>query len=488
MGAIHKLDLTSDVTHLIVGNITTPKYRYVAKERPDIKVLHPNWIEAVRVPWMDGTDVDIADLESQHQLRAFHNLQICVTGFEDIDQRNAISTRVEEEGATYHGDLTKVVTHLVAAVPQGKKYAAARSWGIAVVSQKWYDDSLLRGMALDERMYDPLMPEEDQGKGAFRLVANPRTSLGKRGTSGNPESATDAKKRLRRSTSTRLESQSQDMWQDLSAQTVDVDRTEVDQWTEREGPVTQIVLKEPPMARRSISQFPDRTKEDLEGLFSSIHILLHGFDSQRTERLLQYLEPNGARIVKTTLELEDASTVPFFKQRCLLVPHDATELTLPDVPATTMTATEWWVERCIHHKRLFDPNDDVLSTPLLLSGASGLNDVYITTTGFSSVDLRQAAKAVTMLGGTYQEMMQPTTTVLVCATTSVKKEKAFYAQKYSMPVVSAAWLWESLRQGVKAPYAEYKIRLPFSDGTTPGNDAKVSNDGQLREAKSRPHK
>ena len=31
MGATHKLDLTGEVTHLIVGDIDTPKYKYVAK-------------------------------------------------------------------------------------------------------------------------------------------------------------------------------------------------------------------------------------------------------------------------------------------------------------------------------------------------------------------------------------------------------------------------------------------------------------------------
>jgi len=83
MGAVHKLDLTSDVTHLIVGNIDTPKYKYTAKERQDIKVLHPAWLEAVRDSWITGGETDVGALENEHELPTFFGLRICVTGFSD---------------------------------------------------------------------------------------------------------------------------------------------------------------------------------------------------------------------------------------------------------------------------------------------------------------------------------------------------------------------------------------------------------------------
>jgi hypothetical protein len=61
MGATIKLDLTSDVTHLIVGSIDSAKYRYVAKSRDDVKVLSPAWLEALREVWMSGDDdLDVA--------------------------------------------------------------------------------------------------------------------------------------------------------------------------------------------------------------------------------------------------------------------------------------------------------------------------------------------------------------------------------------------------------------------------------------------
>lgn len=83
MGAEHNLDLTSDVTHLIVGDTNTVKYKYVAKEREDIKVVQLQWVEAVRQAWMQGGDVNLAALEEEYRLPTLANLRISVTGFED---------------------------------------------------------------------------------------------------------------------------------------------------------------------------------------------------------------------------------------------------------------------------------------------------------------------------------------------------------------------------------------------------------------------
>lgn len=83
MGAQVKLDLTSDVTHLIVGNTNSAKYRYVAKAREDVKVLFPDWIHAVQKVWMAGEDAQVSELEEQWKLPPFYGLKICLTGFDN---------------------------------------------------------------------------------------------------------------------------------------------------------------------------------------------------------------------------------------------------------------------------------------------------------------------------------------------------------------------------------------------------------------------
>jgi hypothetical protein len=93
MGAAIKLDLTSDVTHLIVGSTDSAKYRYVAKCREDVKVLAPAWLEALRHVWLEGEDeMDVAGLEDRHRLPTFFGLKICLTGFDDRTHHISLGT------------------------------------------------------------------------------------------------------------------------------------------------------------------------------------------------------------------------------------------------------------------------------------------------------------------------------------------------------------------------------------------------------------
>lgn len=85
MGACERPDLTSEVTHLLVGATDSPKYKFVARERNDVVVLKPNWIEAVRDSWMQGEDTDVRALEAQYKLPTFYGLTICITGFSDSE-------------------------------------------------------------------------------------------------------------------------------------------------------------------------------------------------------------------------------------------------------------------------------------------------------------------------------------------------------------------------------------------------------------------
>lgn len=472
MGAIFLLDLTGDVTHLIVGSITTPKYRYVAKERPDIKVLGNDWVEAVRQMWMEGGVVDVDELENMHRLPTFAGLKVCITGFEDMDQRTYISEILKNNGAEYHPDLTKAVTHLIAAAPKGAKYTHAKSWGLNIVSLRWLDDSIHRGLALEEALYDPVLPVEEQGRDAFRTEPKQRTSLGKRTRESELRGAEEAgKRKLRRTASTRLHGQSQDMWQGISARETGAETSETNVWRDESevGSREQSVQPRPSNVKVQVRQSGvfDVTEPEVapDGIFSGRYIMIRGFPREKASRLQQFLEPNGACVVQSAVELEDSSRNLFFRSRHLLVPHALTNgpIEVPEVTAGTEWVTEWWVERCIHHKHYFEPRDDALSRPLWDTNIPGFAGVTICTTGFPGVDFRQVAEAVKLLGGAYEEKLMPHVSVLISGSDAVKKEKAYYAAKHSITVVSADWLWECIKQKQRVAYDAFKIRLPAFD-------------------------
>ncbi|KAI4937214.1 uncharacterized protein J4E92_001944 [Alternaria infectoria] len=233
MGATIKLDLTSDVTHLIVGSTDSAKYRYVAKSREDVKVLSPEWLEALREVWMTGDDdLDMAALEKEYRMPTLAGLKICLTGFDNPDQRKTIQESVDANGAEYHGDLTKSVTHLIAAAPSGKKYEHALNWRMKIVSLEWLEQSLERGMVLDEALYNPTMPVEERGQGAWdrKMPASP--AIGKRTRDAEPSQALNPfRRKLRRSASTKVGSQSDAFWAGITAPSFERPIDE-DEWTE----------------------------------------------------------------------------------------------------------------------------------------------------------------------------------------------------------------------------------------------------------------
>jgi DNA replication regulator DPB11 len=89
MGAQCLFDLTAQVTHLLIGEVNTPKYHYVAKERPDIKVVLPNFVEGIRLAWMAGDEVDVSVFEAKYRAPVFYDLQICLTGY--IDRKSSMA-------------------------------------------------------------------------------------------------------------------------------------------------------------------------------------------------------------------------------------------------------------------------------------------------------------------------------------------------------------------------------------------------------------
>lgn len=54
-----------------MGEYDTAKYRHVAQERPDIRLMAVGWIEAVRRLWMAAAEIDFHELERRWTLRTF---------------------------------------------------------------------------------------------------------------------------------------------------------------------------------------------------------------------------------------------------------------------------------------------------------------------------------------------------------------------------------------------------------------------------------
>ncbi|KAF2743589.1 hypothetical protein M011DRAFT_451157 [Sporormia fimetaria CBS 119925] len=470
MGAEITLDLTSTVTHLIAGSVNSAKYRYVAKCREDVKVLSPAWLHALNKLWMKGGEPDIAAVEREHRLPIFYGLKICVTGFDNPEQRRSIQERVVHNGAEYHGDLTKTVTHLIAAVPTGKKYEHALSWGMHVVCLEWLEQSIERGMSLDEACYNPTMPAEERGKDAWirRQAFSP--GLRKRAREAEQsEVLNPLKRKLRRSASSKFGSQSQSLWTDITAGGLDTETAGHEDWTEGD-------LSNRNAAGQGLnpaSDKPEKGQDDPEqdtldrsivslpivkGIFQGRLVLVHGFDSAKTKILNEHMEQNGATVMHTPADLlrcTEADVTAGF----LVKPYDAKpDLTLlPKMTSSMTPATNLWVERCLHTKSLVNPGDHILCRPLKALSIKGFSDLTINSTAFSGIELLHVAKVVALLGATYDEYLTTKTSVLVSNATTINPTKLKYVTEKGIPTVKATWLWDCLRTGDRLPFDDYLL-------------------------------
>jgi DNA replication regulator DPB11 len=385
MGADHKYDLTSDVTHLVVGEVDTSKYKYVAKERPDVKVVLPAFVDAVKESWMKGGGTDVEALELEHRVPTFHELRICVTGFES-QKREEIIAQVNQNGAEYHGDLTRKCTHLIAATARGSKYDHARKWGVIIVGQEWLIDSVERGMILDETLYDPLLAPEDRGRDAWKQQSVEAFKLGKRQREAEKAAEVASNKRkLRRTMSAKLGSQHDAIWADIaSASSEKIPHQEwhipvqdsmldvVDTHNAADGTPDPTV--EPLRTKNALVESSNLLNENprQQGLFAGSLVYIHGFTAVKEQLLVDHLESHGALVGRKPDDLLAQGTV---ETGYLVTPHNISQDQVPPVPAAATNlrrVTEWWVESSIMKKRLVDPAADPLCRPFAKLAVDGM--------------------------------------------------------------------------------------------------------------------
>ncbi|KAI2470469.1 hypothetical protein F4781DRAFT_173965 [Annulohypoxylon bovei var. microspora] len=487
LGGIHKYDLTPDVTHLIVGDYDTAKYRHVARERPDIKPMTAGWVEAVRELWLEDTDFDFAALENTWKLKTFETgggipkspveeqrerlrLICCLTGFEDNEMRTTIEAKVKTNGGDYVGDLSRHVTHLIVSRPEGKKYVAARKWGIRTVSIEWLHDSVERGMILNEECYDPTLPIEERGKEAWiRRDLKRGASLGKRSRDGAAgPSADDGRRKLRKTASMKLTSQKDNLWGDILVKQSSTDLSKSVIATGADDPSTSMPSMPPNLHSTDsatpgvdIPQLaqPSHVQPANSGVFSSCRFYVHGFPRNKQEILGHHISSHDGQVSRSIEDAASSSHSEPSDRRYLIVPQTSQPDSHPELREGMHIVTEFYIERCVHNKTLFQPNDHVLGQPFPQFPIEGFRDLAVCTAGFRNEQLNQVEKAITQLGAKYSERLNSQCSLLVCPSLGeVRKQKLDFAVSSKIPVVSADWLWQCITTGCLVPWADFLFK------------------------------
>ncbi|KAF4991053.1 hypothetical protein FGRMN_8078 [Fusarium graminum] len=480
LGGIHKYDLTPDVTHLIVGDYDTPKYRHVARERPDIKAMDAAWIENLSEIWKNDDEIDYRQLEHKHQLKPLEkrgidptiqpkqgeaerdSLLICLTGFGD--QRDEIAHKITSNGGLYTGDLTRRCTHLIVNKPEGKKYAAAKAWGIHPVTLAWLEQSVARRMILEETKFDPTLPPEEQGKGAW-IKRELKRSLSKRSKSAIGAGTEEGPRKLRKTASMKLSSQHSHIWGDILGRSTSREYSFAqDNKSEDQNPQDQ----QQPQHVEAQPQPPPPLAPQEQGIFTDCCFYIHGFTAQRTSVLEQTLVTLGASICSSLNEVALGRTPRPPRSRFLIVPQASQPDTHPQESCDNIhVVTEYYIEKCLHNKQYFDPTEHVLGRPFPFFPIPAFADLVICSAAFTGIELNQVARAAAQLGAKFDGEFRRTTSVLICKDiTSMRKEKLRMALKWGVPVVSADWFWECISTGFKVPLDDYifpEIKSRYSE-------------------------
>ncbi|TLD31040.1 hypothetical protein PspLS_02299 [Pyricularia sp. CBS 133598] len=476
LGGIHKYDLTPDVTHLIVGEYDTPKYRHVAKERPDIKPMAAGWIDAVCSLFTMAEPINFKALEREWRLKTFETdggngrgrgkLLICLTGFDDVHQ------------------------------PRGRKYAAAKDWQIRTVSIEWVRDSVERGMILDESLYDPLLPLEERGLNAWNRNAPARRSAaGSKRTrdasfaakeGGAPD---DRKTKLRRTASLKLSNQRDGLWGDILGKPAHSKPSPVS--VEAAPPEQEIpAVSAASLAEGNSSSFrtsfvaPDAKKTPApppfeipkeRPVYDSCCCYVHGFSRRQTEILVNTLVSLGGHVCSSLeeLSLEKGSQ---YSHRILIVPQESQPESHPRLPSGASIVTEFFIEKCLHKKQFFDPNHHVIGRPFPRFPIQGFESLGVATSGFTGVDLNQIDKTIRQLGARYDERFTANTSMLLCTSLqAVRKQKLDLALAWKVPVIQADWLWTCISTGYKVPFRDFMYK-ELNQSITPPRTLSANTD------------
>ncbi|PSR76474.1 BRCT domain-containing protein [Coniella lustricola] len=477
LGGRHEYDLTPQTTHLVVGEYDTTKYRHVAKQRPDIRIMALGWVDAVRDLWVKDDPINFRALEITWTLKPFETgggtrtqdgkmgeatrLICCVSGFEE-DARASLIQQIKTHGGIYTGNLDRSCTHLIVREPTGKKYLAARKWNQHIVVKQWVDDSVRRGMILDETCYDPHLPIQDIGKDAWVKRDLRRKSLGKRlreAAEGHGEGG--PRRKLRKTASIKLNSQRDNMWGEILGQKPSADLSAMSFQSEvptQPLPNESMMGQSREMSAHRTSEVGDSfgvAKETAEDVFTSCAFYISNFSSTQFNIMMPFITSRGGTVVASLSELCPSPSMP----RCfLVVPQHSHPASHPQVADGVETVTEFFIEKCIYKKgtALPDPRAHVIGRPFPVFPIQGFDQLSISTSGFLDIELNQIEKVVRQLGASYAERFTATCSLLICTSLNgARKQKLQMALTWGVPIVKVEWLWDCITTGQKLATRDY---------------------------------
>lgn len=327
-------------------------------------------------------------------------------------------------------------------------------------------------MILNEECYDPTLPPEERGKGAWSRRGTHPASLGKRAREESIISAEGARRKLRKSASMRMNSQSNRIWGDILNQSAGDLSRPVNDSRESSAPAAPVTGDPGPAeAASSATETPQPTVQPLappprdrnwpalrKGVFAGCRFFVHGFPASKEQILFGFLTSHSGQLSPSLEDVASPHHTEPLNQRYLLVPQTSQPDSHPQIPDGVHIITEFFIERCIHNKTLSSPTDHVWGQPFPHFPIDGFQDLTICTAGFANEQLNQIEKTVTQLGATYSEKLNRQVSLLVCPDlASLREQKRDLAIYHKIHIVNVEWLWQCITTGCLVPWDRFQF-------------------------------
>lgn len=351
---------------------------------------------------------------------------------------------------------------------------AAKKWDLQIVAPQWVEDSIKRGMILDEACYDPHLPLEDIGKGAWVKRDIRRKSLGKRLREAAEVQNEGGRRKLRKTASMKLNSQRENMWGQILGQQPSANQSGVSLQTEEptQPLPSDSMLRHPSEPASRVAEVLDSFvgTGNSDAVFASCCFYVFGFPAKHVELMHPHITSREGTVVESVEELRAAENM---SHRFIIVSQASDPTSHPLVPEGVEVVTEFFIEKCIHRKSstLPDPRAHVIGRPFPVFPIQGFEQLSISTTGFVDVELNQVEKVVRQVGARYAERFTLECSMLICTSLgAARKQKLDLSLMWGVPIVRADWLWECISQGK---------RLSTKDFLFPELKSRAANEARL---------
>jgi len=129
-------------------------------------------------------------------------------------------------------------------------------------------------------------------------------------------------------------------------------------------------------------------------------------------------------------------------------------------PVKTKLITNYWVEKCILKKKLYDFDKYPMFLPCNLeNGITGFQFLNITTTGFNKFEKLYIKKLILEMGSKYTSEFSDSNTILICHNDNHISEKCLRASELNTPIVLVQWLYDCYQNKNFLCYDNYQIKM-----------------------------